>query len=128
GALISFGIEGKHKVKRPLELLYPLEVHGWDSFHFSGQETSTGLPNEMQQSKNHVSVEKESQPIIPAVVQNLVFSPKHHTSISSEPSIVASSEPSIVATSEPSIVATSGPSVPVVSGLSVPVVSDPLIP
>ncbi|XP_066916600.1 uncharacterized protein [Clytia hemisphaerica] len=136
GALISFGIEGKHKVKRPLELLYPLEVHGWDSFHFSGQETSTGLPNEMQQSKNHVSVEKESQPIIPAVVQNLVFSPKHHTSISSKPSIVASFEPSIVATSGPSVPVVSGlsvpvvpgPSVPAVSGLSVPVVSGPSVP
>ena len=57
GAVVSLGSD-KQKIRRPLELLYPLEAHGWDSFHFSGDEQNV-KDSENCDNQESVSIGKD---------------------------------------------------------------------
>jgi len=57
GAVISFGAE-KAELRRPLELLYPLEAQRWDSFSFLGNELNDDHTNS---SKENSSLDKQQQ-------------------------------------------------------------------
>ena len=64
---------GGSELRRPLELLYPLEAHGWGSFNLSGAEQGSGV--DIDGEKTHsVSAREDVRPIIPALYKNLVSS------------------------------------------------------
>ena len=51
GAIVSLG-DGKQNIRRPLELLYPLEARGWGSFTLSGKpKTDHERPHEKRITK-----------------------------------------------------------------------------
>ena len=94
GAIICVG-EKKHNLRRPLELLYPLEARGWGSFNLSGNNDTGQSQEEMEKKRQlqiSVSVGEDHQSIIPTEVQKLV---KTHSLNPDTPSFVPGTSSSV---------------------------------
>ena len=99
GAILCVG-EKKQNLRRPLELLYPLEARGWGSFDLLGNKTNESgqFQEEMEKKRQlqfSVSVGEDHQSIIPTEIQKLV----NTHSLNPNPSFVPGTSSSVPGTS-----------------------------